>query len=120
MQQLHGSHARRVFFRHNRFFLKLLRKLDRTPPCWHMAGFSSPLLATLPGCSKMRPGFLFSGPAFGAECPQLLTLPAFIFNDSDLWSAATINTVATGEAEIGTGSKLDFASLLDELIIASE
>ncbi|MEW6630846.1 MAG: hypothetical protein AB1440_08275 [Pseudomonadota bacterium] len=33
---------------------------------------------------------------------------------------AVVHAVATGEAEIGTGTKLDFASLLDDLIVASE
>lgn len=46
-------------------------------------------------------------------------LPAFIFNETVLRSMVATHAVTTGEAEIGTGNKLDFASLLDDLIVAS-
>ncbi|MGX5849006.1 hypothetical protein ACWGTO_18205 [Mesorhizobium sp. PL10] len=40
--------------------LKLLVGADRTHRRWHMAGFSSPLLAKFPDCMQMQSGFLLS------------------------------------------------------------
>src|SRR5438132_391816 len=52
----------------------------------------------LAGRTKTQPGFLFRRvrQRFSKlKSPQLLTLSAFIFNDSDLWSMVTVNAVAT-------------------------
>jgi hypothetical protein len=43
-------------------WLKLLADADRMRRRWHMAGFSSPLLANFPGCMKMQSGFLLNFP----------------------------------------------------------
>jgi len=42
-----------------RFSVKLFGRLDRRHGAGTWLAFSSPLLATLPGCTKMQSGFLF-------------------------------------------------------------
>ncbi|WP_141247065.1 hypothetical protein [Mesorhizobium sp. WSM3866] len=72
--------------------LKLLRKLDRT---LGPAGLFPRHSGDPAGLYRMQPAFLFPAD-LQLQHSQLLMSSAFIFNDSDLWSTATMNAVATG------------------------
>jgi hypothetical protein len=70
----------RNFFRHNRFSVKLSGGLERRHGAGSWLAFSSPLLATLPDCTKMQSGFLLSEsrPA-GAEKPAIVNIASIHF-----------------------------------------
>ena len=71
-------------------------KLLRAVVAWLAFFLATP--GDLAGRTKTQPGFLFRRvrQRFSKlKSPQLLTLSAFIFNDSDLWSMVTVNAVAT-------------------------
>ncbi|TPN88274.1 hypothetical protein FJ987_23650 [Mesorhizobium sp. CU2] len=50
--------------------MKLFRILERRHVAGSWLAFSSPLLATLPGCMKMQPGFLVCVPFQALKGPQ--------------------------------------------------